>query len=378
MNAESDKPSGPLSGVRVIEFAGLGPGPFAAMLLSDLGAEVLRIDRPGTKPPGATDVIARGRRSLVMNLKSPTAVQACLSLMEQAHVVIEGFRPGVMERLGLGPDAAHARNEKLIYARMTGWGQEGPLAHAAGHDINYIAITGALAAMGEQGRAPRPPLNLVGDFGGGSLYLVVGILAALLEAQRSGKGQVVDAAIVDGTVSLMAMAYGLRAAANGPREERLLDGSAHYYRCYECADGRYVAVGPLEPHFYRLLLQKIGAAEDLQSQEPEDWSNNAETMAALLKTKTRDEWCAQLEGTDACFAPVLEMSEAHRHPHMAARQALIKRSGVLQPAPAPRFSRTPGAIQGPPPDPDQGGMDLALHWGTPPHILQAARQSGGQ
>lgn len=365
--------TGPLNGIRVVEFAGLGPGPFAAMLLSDLGAEVLTIDRRGTGRD-VTDVTARGRKSLVLDLKSPAATEACLAIIEQSHVLIEGFRPGVMERLGLGPEVALTRNERLVYGRMTGWGQTGPLAHAAGHDINYIAVTGALAAIGPPDRPPPPPLNLVGDFGGGSLYLVMGILAALIEAGRSGVGQVVDAAIVDGTTSLLAMAYGLHAREPTPRGEGMLDGGAPYYRCYECADGKYVSVGPLEPHFYAILLSILEIdGPTAFSQSPSDWTANAEKLAAAFRRLTRDEWCERLEGTDACFAPVLDLNEARRHPQLAALGAVIDVAGVSQPAPAPRFSRTPGAVQGPPPKPDEGGLERATTWGVPAEVLRAAR-----
>lgn len=356
---------GPLSGVRVVEFAGIGPGPFAAMLLSDLGAEVLRIDRPGAAPPSPNEILSRGRHSLVLDLKSPCDLDECLRILDAADILIEGYRPGVMERLGLGPDVVLARHERLIYGRMTGWGQTGPLAHAAGHDINYIAISGALEAMGRPGQPPSPPLNLVGDFGAGSLYLVFGIMAALFEAQRSGKGQVVDAAIIDGAASMMAMSYWC--LADGITQGRgtyALDGAAHFYRCYECSDGKYVAVGAMEPHFYRLFLEKIGLMGGrADSQERKDWSQNTATLEALFKGRTRDEWCKLLEGTDACFAPVLSLEEAPSHPQNIARRTLVERYGLMQPAAAPRFSRTPGDIAGPPCRAGVGGRELAATWG---------------
>ncbi|MBO9694687.1 MAG: CoA transferase [Sphingopyxis sp.] len=361
-----EKPAGPLKGIRIIEFTGIGPGPFATMLLSDLGAEVLRIDRvdhPGASPK---EVTARGRASLALDLKRADAVAACLSLAERADVLIEGFRPGVMERLGLGPEVLLERNPRLVYGRMTGWGQSGPLSHAAGHDINYLAITGALGALGPADRPPPPPLNLVGDFGGGSLYLALGILASLVERQASGKGQVVDAAITDGAASLMAMACWTRAEGwNEGRESNFLDGSAYYYRCYECADGCHVSLGSIEPQFYDELRRRLGIAEP-------DWPVKADGVDAgghaylekLFRTKTRAQWCALLEGSDACFAPVLDLEEAWSHPHNVARGTFVERFGVQQPAPAPRLSRTPGAIQGPPPAAGEGGRALARHWGV--------------
>jgi alpha-methylacyl-CoA racemase len=346
-----------------MEYAGLGPAPFAAMLLSDLGAEILRIDRIGTST-SPRDVLSRGRRSLAVDLKTPQGIEQCLSLMTCADVIIEGFRPGVMERLGLGPDVALEKNPRLVYGRMTGWGQEGPLAHAAGHDINYIALTGALAGIGPAHGPPLPPLNLLGDFGGGALYLALGIVAALLERERSGKGQVIDAAIVDGTASLMGIFNSL-AAEGQPvgRGSNVLDGSAHYYRCYACADQRYVAVGAIEPHFYRLLLDLAGAPADVRfSQAPSDWPAATVALEKVFKTKTRQQWCDLLEGTDACFAPVMELDEAPAHRHNAARSVFVEKFGVVQPAPAPRFSRTPGHIQGPPPAAGQGGAELAARW----------------
>jgi alpha-methylacyl-CoA racemase len=322
------------------------------MLLSDMGADVVRIDRKGGRGPFKNDIPARGRRSIALDLKDAADVKLALALTEKADVVIEGFRPGVMERLGLGPDEALQRNPKLIYGRMTGWGQSGPLAEAAGHDLNYIAISGALHAMGRKGEPPAPPLNLVGDYGGGSLYLAMGVCAALFEAARSGKGQVVDAAITDGAASLMSVIYGLRASGiwSDDRDANLLDGGAPFYDVYETKDGKFVAIGSLEPQFYALLLEKLGLSGDpafAAQMDRSAWPAMSEKVAAAIKTKTRDEWTALMEGTDVCFAPVLSMEEAPRHSHNVARETFVELAGVSQPAPAPRFSRTPGAVQGP-------------------------------
>jgi alpha-methylacyl-CoA racemase len=340
---------GPLSGVKVIEFAGIGPGPFCCMLLSDMGAEVVRIDRKNARSFGR-DIGGRGRRTIVLDMKQEADVATALALIDKADVLVEGFRPGVTERMGVGPDVALARNPKLVYGRMTGWGQTGPLSQAAGHDINYIAITGALHAMGPADRPPAPPLNLVGDFGGGALYLAMGICAALFEAQRSGKGQVIDAAITDGVVSLMAMMYGMHASSiwSDERDANMLDGGAHFYDTYETKDGKYVSIGSIEPQFYALLLEKTGLKDDPafagQMLKPE-WPALSAKLAAIIKTKTRDQWSALMEGTDVCFAPVLAMNEAANHHHNAARQTFVEIDGVVQPNVAPRFSRTPGAIQ---------------------------------
>jgi alpha-methylacyl-CoA racemase len=332
---------GPLSGVRVLEFAGIGPGPFAAMLLSDFGAEVVRIAREGER--AQDDALTRGRHDLTLDLKTSEGVEACLAAIEDADVLIEGFRPGVMERLGLGPEVALARNPRLVYGRMTGWGQDGPLAHAAGHDINYIALTGALAAIGPPGQVSPPPLNLVGDFGGGSLYLVFGVVSALYERERSGKGQVIDAAIVDGAASLMAIFAGGRLSL--AKSESLLGGAAPFYRCYECADGRQIAVGALEPKFYDELVRLTGLSSELKRGDRANWPALSEAFADLFRQKTRDQWQALMEGSDTCFAPVLELAEAPDHPHMAARGVYQEAGGFVQPGPAPRLSRTPGEIQ---------------------------------
>lgn len=358
---------GPLNGVRVVEFAGIGPGPFCCMLLSDMGAEVVRIERKGART-FRNDITARGRRSVALDMKAPADVELALALIEKADVLVEGFRPGVMERLGVGPDVALARNRRLVYGRMTGWGQTGPLAEAAGHDLNYIALSGALHCMGRKGAPPSPPLNLVGDYGGGSLYLAMGICAALFEAQRSGQGQVIDAAITDGAASLMGVIYGLRASGiwSDERDANLLDGGAHFYDVYETADGKYVTIGSIEPQFYALLLDKLGLKDDAafaaHMVKPE-WPALSEKIAAMIKTKSRDEWTALLEGTDVCFAPVLDMAEAPSHPHNVARQTFVERDGVIQPAPAPRFSRTPAAIQGPPAEPGADTEAVLADWG---------------
>jgi len=335
--------SGPLSGVRVLEFVGIGPGPYCAMLLSDLGAQVLRIDREGGNgwPNPAHD---RGRATLTLDLKSDAGRARCLEAARTADILIEGFRPGVMERLGLGPDALREQNPRLIYGRMTGWGQQGPLAQAAGHDINYIALSGALAALGRKGELPDPPLNLVGDFGGGALFLAFGVVAALWEREKSGLGQVVDAAMVDGAASLMSMFSG---RAQNPwlsleRGANVLSGAAPFYRCYRCADGGEIAIGALEPHFYRTLLVLIGAPLALleRRNDPALWPEDAETLARIFLTRKRDDWRGLLEGTDACFAPVLTLDEAKDHPHLRARQTFLTRGDAVLPAPAPRFSRS--------------------------------------
>jgi alpha-methylacyl-CoA racemase len=361
--------SGPLAGVKIVEFAGIGPGPFTAMLLSDMGADVVRIDRAAGGRGAPTDVTSRGRRSVGLDLKNPADVELALKLIEKADALIEGFRPGVMERLGLGPDVALKRNAKLVYGRMTGWGQHGPLADAAGHDINYIALTGALHAIGREGEGPTPPLNLVGDFGGGALYLAMGLCAALFEAQRSGKGQVIDCAMTDGAASLMAMFYGMK-AGGGWRDERgvnVLDGGAYYYGTYETRDGKWVAFGSLEPQFYALLVEKTGLAADADFAKQNRGGDRAALrakLASVVKTKTRDEWSALMEGTDVCFAPVLSMTEAPEHPHNKARDTFVTVGGVVQPNAAPRFSRTPSKVQGPPPKPGADTEAVLADWGV--------------
>jgi alpha-methylacyl-CoA racemase len=346
---------GPLAGVRVLEFAGIGPGPHACMLLSDMGAEVIRIDRTAAS---ADPVMGRGRKNLALDLKSADDLALCLAAIDKADVIVEGYRPGVMERLGLGPEVLLARNPRLIYGRVTGWGQDGPLARSAGHDINYIALTGALAAMGPSGQSSVPPLNLVGDFGGGSLYLVLGVVSALYEREKSGRGQVIDAAIVDGAASLLAIFASGRMSLD--KDRNMLGGAAPYYRCYICADGREVAIGALEPKFYEELCGIIGLEVTTDRGDHQTWAERSADFAELFKTKTRDEWCALLEGTDACFAPVLALNEAPAHPHMKARGVFESRDGVAHPAPAPRLSRTPGAIQAG----DGDGKAALTAWGV--------------
>ena len=345
--------SGPLSGIRIVEFAGLGPAPFACMLLSDMGADVVRIDRPGVPLGNRFDIVGRGRRTILLDLKNPSARTEALNLLEHADVLIEGFRPGVMERLGLGPETVAALNPKLVYGRMTGWGQDGPLSQAAGHDINYIATSGALAAIGPLDGPPILPLNLVGDYGGGSLYLVTGILAALLESRTSGKGQVVDAAICDGVFSLMSttLAHRLRGLHSERRGSNLLDGGAPYYSVYETSDGQYVSVGAIEPQFFALLCDKVGVSQQLRDAQHDKgrWPELREELTRLFARQTRAQWTRILEGTDTCFAPVLTLSEAQAHAHNKVRTAIVDVAGVPQPAPAPRFSRTPSTIQGPAP-----------------------------
>lgn len=335
---------GPLAGYRVIELAGIGPGPFCGMMLSDMGAQVIRIDRPSKSGNAPKDVLARNRLSLAVDLKTPAGVATVLRLIESADALFEGFRPGVTERLGLGPEDCMARNQALVYGRMTGWGQDGPMAHAAGHDINYIGLSGALHAIGRKGERPVPPLNLVGDFGGGGMLLAFGMVCALLEAQKSGKGQVVDAAMVDGAASLMAMFFSMK-ASGGFTENRgsnLLDGGAHFYDTYETSDGGYICIGSIEPQFYALLVEKGGLdAQRFKAQmDAARWPEFKEELTTVFKSKTRDEWCAIMEGTDVCFAPVLSIWEAPNHPHNQARQTFLEIDGVTQPAPAPRFDRT--------------------------------------
>lgn len=335
---------GPLHGFRIVELAGIGPGPFCGMMLSDMGAEVIRVDRISGGANRPKDVLARNRRSIGVDLKSPAGAATVLRIVEKSDALFEGFRPGVTERLGLGPEDCWARNEKLVYGRMTGWGQEGPLAQAAGHDINYIGLAGALHAIGHAGDRPVPPLNLVGDFGGGGMLLAYGLVCGLLEAQKSGKGQVVDAAMVDGAAALMAMFFSMGAAGvfKDQRGTNLLDSGSHFYDTYETQDGKYVCIGSIEPQFYALLVEKAGLdAERFAAQmDASKWPDYKRELTEVFKSKTRDEWCEIMEGTDVCFAPVLSIFEAPEHPHNRARNAFIELDGVVQPAPAPRFSRT--------------------------------------
>ena len=363
---------GPLQGLRIIELAGIGPCPMCAMLLAELGADVVRVDRVTDSGLGIGmaphfHLLNRSRPSVAVDLKHPDGVETVLRLVESADALIEGFRPGVAERLGLGPQQCAARNPRLVYGRVTGWGQHGSLAKSAGHDLNYIALTGALDAIGRRGAPPTPPLNLVGDFGGGALYLALGVVAALHEARESGKGQTVDAAMIDGAASLMTSAYALRAAgvSDAPRGENILDSGAHFYDVYETSDGRYVSVAPVEPKFYAELLQRIGLdpGDAPHTADRTDWPQSKARLAALFRTRTRDEWCAILNGTDACFAPVLGMDEAHRHPHNAERGTFVERDGIVQPNAAPRFSRTPGGIRCSPPAPGSGTGSVLADWG---------------
>jgi alpha-methylacyl-CoA racemase len=345
---QKTRASGPLAGIRIVEFAGLGPGPFASMMLADMGADIVTLTRGEQQQGLRGGVMMRGRRQITADLKDKACAAGVLELLDGADVLLEGYRPGVMERLGFGPDVVHARNKRLVYARMTGWGQSGPLANAAGHDINYIAVTGALAAIGPRDR-PVPPLNLVGDYGGGALYLVVGILAALLEAQKSGQGQVVDVAMCDGAASLMSLFCELTSIGRWKdgRESNLLDGGAHFYGTYECKDGEFVALGSIEPQFYAELRRLADLTDPIfdRQMDPKSWPAMKARLVDVFKTKTRAEWCAIMEGTDVCFAPVLSLSEAPNHPHMAERKIFVEHEGVQQPAPAPRFSRTPSAIR---------------------------------
>jgi alpha-methylacyl-CoA racemase len=367
---------GPLVGLRVIELAGIGPGPHAAMVLADLGADVVRVERPSAGvqgwqlAPGAEDQMLRGRRSVQLDLKDPADRETLLRLVERADVLIEGLRPGVIERLGAGPADCHARNPRLVYARITGWGQQGPLADRAGHDINYIALSGVLHAIGPAGGKPVPPLNLVGDFGGGSMFLVLGVLAALWERERSGTGQVVDAAMVDGVSVLAQMFWSLRACGrwSDQRGANLLDSGVPFYDTYLCADGRYVAVGALEPQFYAALLGGLGLTDaDLPvQQDPAGWPVLRRRFTDAFASRRRDEWMAVFEGTDACVTPVLSFAEVPMHPHIAARDTIIEIDGVPQAAPAPRFSRTPPDLPTPPPQPGADTAEVLADWAVVP------------
>jgi alpha-methylacyl-CoA racemase len=379
--------AGPLTGYRIIEIAGIGPGPFAAMLLSDMGAEVIRVERAqavrGPAPDTAHyDVMLRGRRNVALDLKNPDGVATLLDLVESADALIEGFRPGVMERLGVGPDVCLARNPKLVFGRMTGWGQQGPYAQAAGHDINYISLAGALAHFGRAGEAPVPPLNMVGDFGGGGMFLAYGVVCALLEAQRSGSGQVVDTAMVDGAAVLMSMFWAFRTIGmfdeNSPGTN-LLDTGAHFYDVFECSDGKYISLGSIEPQFYAELLRLTGLDGDpefAQQMNKQMWPHLKDRLRALFVTKSRDEWCALMEHTDVCFAPVLTMGEAALHPHNVARGTFIEVAGVTQPKPAPRFSRTAPEVVSPPAHPGQHSRAVLADWGIAADRIDALLANG--
>jgi len=345
--------AGPLSGIRIIELAGIGPGPFCGMMLADMGADVIRVERPGGNPgdAGGHDILFRNRKSVAVNLKTPAGVETVLRLCEKADGLFEGFRPGVAERLGVGPQVCLARNPKLVYGRMTGWGQTGPLAKAAGHDINYISLSGALHAMGRRGEGPVPPLNLVGDFGGGGMMLAFGMVCGILEASRSGKGQEIDCSMVEGASALMAMFYGLHGIGqfSDERGTHMLDSGAHFYDTYATADGKYISIGSIEPQFYTLLKQQLQLDESVFGEQlnPQRWPQQKEKLAAIFRTRTRDEWCKLMEGTDVCFAPVLGLEEAPRHPHNLARNSFVPVGDMLQPAPTPRFSRTPSGTPRP-------------------------------
>ncbi len=379
---------GPLEGVRIVELAGIGPGPFCAMLLSDMGAEVIRVDRAanvgrdvgreGEDP--RFSLLQRGRRNIAVDLKNPAGVAAVLRLIDRADALVEGFRPGVMERLGLGPDICLPRNPKLVYGRMTGWGQDGPIAHTAGHDINYIALSGALYSIGQAGGPPVPPLNLIGDFGGGALYLAMGVLAGIISARTSGTGQIIDCSMVEGSASLMMMMYGAL-AAGAWKEERgsnRTDGGSHFYHVYETKDGEHVAIGAIEPQFYALLLKHTGLAGESLPQQTDRaaWRDMQERLARIFKTKTRAEWTAIMEQTDICFAPVLRMSEALSHPHNRHRQSFVEIAGIAQPAPAPRFLGTPTRVQRPPARIGEHTGAVLKDWGFAADEIAALHCSG--
>ena len=377
---------GPLRGIRIVEMVGIGPAPFAAMILADMGAEVIRIDRPTPSGNGIAraprfDLVARGRRAVTLDLKHPEGVACALELIAAADGLVEGFRPGVMERLGLGPDACRARNPRLVYGRLTGWGQDGLLAHAAGHDLNYLALTGVLDMIGREGQPPVPPLNLVADYAGGSLMLVAGLLAALLDAQRSGQGQVVDAAMVDGVALLATAMTGLRAAGlhDGPRGTNILDGGAPYYDVYACADGKFLSVAPIERKFREIFLRGLGfdPADFPDMDDSAMWPEARRLIAARLAQRSRDEWCAVFDRQDACVAPVLSLAEAPDHPHNAARRTHVRIDGIMQPAPAPRFGRTQVPLPAAPEDdPGTDGATILRDWGIDPDRIGTLIENG--
>lgn len=375
--------TGPLSGIKVIEMAGKGPAPFCAMLLADFGADVLRIERP--EPPGREyadyiDPLLRGRRSVGVDLKRPGGAETVLDLVEKADALIEGFRPGVMERLGIGPDDCQARNPALVFGRVTGWGRNGPLAQASGHDLNYIAITGALHAIGQAGHPPPSPLALIGDFGGGGMFLALGVVAAILEARQSGRGQVVDATMVEGVSSLMTFVYGLKGAGwwRDQREANMLDGGAHFYSTYETKDGGYISLAPIEPQFHSELINllEIDESELPARMDRTGWPLWKDKLRRIFKQKTREQWCELLEGTDVCFAPVLTMEEAPRHPQNMAQGTFTEYDGVLQPAPTPNFARTPAAIQRRPPKPGEHTAEALSDWGLNSDKIDQLLESG--
>lgn len=372
---------GPLGGVKIVEIAGIGPGPFCAMMLADLGAEIVRVDRKSSAGEGAPhNVLNRNRKSIAVDLKHPEGIETVLRLVEGADALIEGFRPGVMERLGLGPDVCLERNPKLIFGRMTGWGQDGPMAHAAGHDINYISLSGALHAIGRAGENPVPPLNLVGDFGGGGMMLALGVVSGLLEASKSGKGQVVDAAMTDGSAALMGIIFGLKGAGvwTNNKGENMLDGGAHFYDSYACSDGKWISIGSIEPQFYALLLEKTGITDpDFQNQHDRSfWPGLKAKLADVFLSKTRDEWCEIMEGSDVCFAPILDFDEAPEHPHNKARGTFIEVDGVTQHAPTPRFSRTENATPTGPPKAGEHTDEILSTWGFSDDEVSRLHDSG--
>ena len=371
--------SGPLVDLKILEFAGIGPAPFCGMLLSDLGADVIRIDRKDGKDYSKFDVTTRGRRSISMDLKNPAAVEAVFRLCKTAEALIEGFRPGVMERLGLGPEAVLRHNPGIVYGRMTGWGQDGPLADKAGHDINYIAISGALHAIGTA-EQPVIPLNLVGDYGGGALYLAFGLLAGIMHARKTGQGQVIDTAMSDGSISLMSMFYGQHAAGlwQNSRGTNIIDGGAHFYNVYQCADGKWLSLGAIEPKFYAQLLEKAGLTDkafELQHDHG-SWPELKHKLAQTIKSKTRDEWCQLLDGSDVCAAPVLDLEEAANHAHNQARGIFQQVNGVTQPGPVPRFSITPGQVQSGPAGKGEHNQSALADWGFSEAEIDSLRQSG--
>ena len=371
---------GPLSGFKIIELAGIGPGPFCGMMLSDMGAEVIRVERTGGSKKASKDVLARNRRSIAVDLKQPEGVETVLRLIESADAVFEGFRPGVMERLGLSPDICLARNPRLVFGRMTGWGQTGPMAQAAGHDINYIALAGALHAIGRKSEKPVPPLNLVGDFGGGGMLLAFGMVCALLEAQKSGAGQVVDAAMVDGTASLMAMFFSMAAsgAFTQERGSNMLDGGAHFYDTYETQDGKFVCIGSIEPQFYTELVEKAGLDKEQYAPQMDQsmWPQLSKDLESVFLTKTQAQWCELMEGTDVCFAPVLSIFEAPSHPHNVARNSYTTVDGVVQQSPAPRFSRTQAEISNGARVPGQDTLSVLTDYGFVLNEIDKLKASG--
>ena len=376
-------PGGPLAGIRIVELAGIGPAPHCCMLLSDMGAEVVRIDRPGGNRVGGTDrraILNRGRKSVALDLKQPDAVSTVLRLVEQADGLVEGFRPGVMERLGLGPDECLARNPGLVYGRMTGWGQDGPLARVAGHDINYIALSGALGAIGDQDRGPVPPLNLVGDFGGGGMMMAFGMTCGLIEAARSGQGQVIDAAMLEGSALLMAGIFQSRASGlwDQPRGQNWLDGGAPFYAPYRCADDRWICIGSIEPQFFQLLCELLDLGGPVWSRQWDRsaWPEQKRQLEQVFITRTRDEWTQLLGSRDICFAPVMDIDEVLEHPHTRERGVFVERDGHLQPAPAPRFARTPGRIQASPPRPGEHNDDVLARWGFDSDEIARLRSAG--